>query len=228
MKPVALILARKGSKRILHKNRRDFCGSPLIAWPITHAQKSGLFDSIIVSTDCETIAAIAAEAGAVVRMRSAHLADDHTSSLAVAAAVLADLATPPDHPVCLLYGTSAFALPDRLQAGYDRLLAGGVDYAFAITAYPHPIERALSLDRRGHTRLIASEHEKTRTQDLPERYHDTGQFYWGRAGSFMAQKPVLGGQSAGVVLPRSGVWDIDTPEDWAVAEALFNTLKEGR
>ena len=225
MKPVALILARKGSKRIPHKNRRDFCGAPLITWPIAHAQKSGLFESIIVSTDCETIAAIAAEAGAVAQMRPAHLADDYTSSLAVAAAVLADLKTPPDRSVCLLYGTSAFALPDRLQAGYERLLAGGVDYSFALTAYPHPIERALSLDAQGRTALVAPAHEKTRTQDLPDRYHDTGQFYWGLAGSFLAQKPVLGGQSAGIVLPRSGVWDIDTPEDWAVAERLFEMIK---
>jgi N-acylneuraminate cytidylyltransferase len=225
MKPVALILARKGSKRIPHKNRRDFCGAPLITWPISHAQKSGLFEAIVVSTDCETIAAIATEAGATAQMRPAHLADDHTGSLTVAAAVLADLKTPFDRPVCLLYGTSAFASPDRLQAGYGRLLAGGVDYAFAITPYPHPIERALSLDGRGHTRPIASEHEKTRTQDLPDRYHDTGQFYWGLAGSFMAQKPVLGGQNAGIVLPRSGVWDIDTPEDWAVAERIFEAIR---
>ena len=47
---VAVIPARGGSKRIPRKNIREFCGKPMIAWPIEVAKDSGLFDHIIVST----------------------------------------------------------------------------------------------------------------------------------------------------------------------------------
>jgi len=57
---VAVIPARGGSKRIPRKNIRDFCGKPMIAWPIETARSSGLFDRIIVSTDDAEIAAVAA------------------------------------------------------------------------------------------------------------------------------------------------------------------------
>ena len=53
---VAVIPARSGSKRIRRKNIREFCGKPIITWPISVAKKSGLFQHILISTDDEEIA----------------------------------------------------------------------------------------------------------------------------------------------------------------------------
>ena len=53
---VAVIIARGGSKRILRKNIKLFCGKPIIAWPIEVAKQSGIFEHIIVSTDDKEIA----------------------------------------------------------------------------------------------------------------------------------------------------------------------------
>jgi len=55
---VAVIPARGGSKRIPRKNIKEFCGKPMIAWPIEVAKESGLFEHIIISTDDEEIAEI--------------------------------------------------------------------------------------------------------------------------------------------------------------------------
>lgn len=78
---VAIIPARGGSKRIPRKNVRDFCGKPMIAWPINVARQSGLFDRIVVSTDDDEIAEIAKSYGAEVPFRRpAELADDHTAT----------------------------------------------------------------------------------------------------------------------------------------------------
>lgn len=63
---VAIIPARGGSKRIPRKNIKAFCGKPMIAWSIEAAQKSGVFDRIIVSTDDEEIAEVARQYGAEV------------------------------------------------------------------------------------------------------------------------------------------------------------------
>ena len=56
MKRLAIIPARGGSKRILKKNIKQFCGRPMISYPIEAIQNSGLFDAIHVSTDSDEIA----------------------------------------------------------------------------------------------------------------------------------------------------------------------------
>ena len=74
---VAIIPARGGSKRIPRKNIKEFCGKPMIAWSIEAAQKSGVFDRIIVSTDDEEIAEVARKYGAEVPfMRPEELSND--------------------------------------------------------------------------------------------------------------------------------------------------------
>lgn len=63
---VAIIPARKGSKRIKNKNTKKFRGKPIIAYSIELALKAKIFDQIIVSTDCEKIADISKFYGASV------------------------------------------------------------------------------------------------------------------------------------------------------------------
>jgi N-acylneuraminate cytidylyltransferase len=64
----------------------------------------------------------------------------------------------------------------------------------------------------------------TRSQDLEPAYHDAGQFYWGTAEAFLADVPVFSPRSIGIVLPRKLVQDIDTPEDWEQAEAMYRAI----
>ena len=61
---IAIIPARGGSKRIIRKNIREFCGKPLIAWTILIAKESNLFDKIIVTTDDQEIADVSKKYGA--------------------------------------------------------------------------------------------------------------------------------------------------------------------
>ena len=75
-KVVAIIPARGGSKRVPGKNILDFCGKPMIAWSIEAAQKSKLFDAIVVSTDNEEIAKVAIKYGALVPSLRKIAADD--------------------------------------------------------------------------------------------------------------------------------------------------------
>ena len=67
---------------------------------------------------------------------------------------------------------------------------------------------------------------ETRSQDLEEAWHDAGQFYWGAAEAWCEQRRVFGKKSAPIYLSRSRVQDIDTPEDWERADALFSALKQ--
>ena len=83
---IAVIPARGGSKRIPRKNIKEFSGRPMIAWAITTAVKSKLFDHVIVSTDDEEIADIARKWGAETPFaRPVELADDITPTVPVIA-----------------------------------------------------------------------------------------------------------------------------------------------
>ena len=76
-KCLAVITARGGSKRIPRKNIKLFCGKPIIAYSIEAAQKSGIFDEIMVSTEDEEIAEIAKNLGGKVPfLRSEKNSDD--------------------------------------------------------------------------------------------------------------------------------------------------------
>ena len=78
---IAIIPARSGSKRIQKKNIKEFCGKPIISYPISIALNSGIFDKVIVSTDCQEIAKISEEYGAEVPfLREKNLSDDFSNT----------------------------------------------------------------------------------------------------------------------------------------------------
>jgi len=224
---LAVIPARGGSKRIPRKNIKPFHGRPMIAWSIEAARGSGCFDRIIVSTDDAEIAAVAIAHGAEVPfMRPAALSDDHTGTIPVIAHAIEWQQTHGEAPkeVCCVYATAPFVRAEDLVRGYRVLNDTGCDYAFSVTSYAFPIQRAIRITAAGRVEMFHPEHFKTRSQDLEEAYHDAGQFYWGRSEAWLGGRPIFSQAAAPVILPRHRVQDIDTPEDWERAEWLFKAL----
>jgi len=224
---LAVIPARGGSKRIPRKNIKDFCGKPMIAWSIEAASASNCFDRVIVSTDDEEIAAVARKWGAETPfLRPADLSDDHTGTIPVIAHAIAQIAEQGEAPdaVCCLYATAPFVASSDLTLGLKSLAGNNVDYAFSVTSYAFPIQRALRMTAKGRIGMFQPEQFNTRSQDLEEAWHDAGQFYWGRAEAWQQGRPIFAERSVPVKLPRHRVQDIDTPEDWERAEWLFKAL----
>jgi len=225
---VAVIPARGGSKRIPRKNIRNFCGKPMLAWSIEAALKSGCIDRVIVSTDDPEIASIAREHGADVPfMRPANLADDYAGTTAVVQhAVQWLISRGVDvSETCCLYATAPFVTAEDLRRGLDLLVQSGASYAFSVTTYSFPIQRALKLTEAGRIAMFHSEHADTRSQDLEEAYHDAGQFYWGTRQAWLAAAAIYADHSVPVMLPRYRVQDIDTPEDWERAVWMFEAMR---
>lgn len=227
---VAVIPARGGSKRIPRKNIKPFCGKPMIAWPIEAARASGCFDRILVSTDDEEIAGVANQHGAETPFtRPADLSDDHATTTAVIAHATHWLGEQGEMPtlVCCLYATAPFVTADDLRRGLAKIEASGCDYAFSVTSFPFPIQRALRVTPGDRVEMFQPEHFLTRSQDLEEAYHDAGQFYWGHAEAWLRGDKIFTTASTPVMLPRHRVQDIDTEEDWVRAEWLFKALQAG-
>jgi pseudaminic acid cytidylyltransferase len=229
MKNVALIPARAGSKRIPGKNIKPFAGQPIIAYSIKAAEASGLFSRIIVSTDSAEIAAVARSYGAQTPfMRPSGLADDFTPTADVVLHALNWLKANESLPeyFCCIYATAPFLQPQYLQTGLELLRdKADASTAFSVTSFAYPIFRALDLDENNRLKMIWPEHLETRSNDLPEAYHDAGQFYWGRSRQFLTEKSLLSKNAVPVILPRYLVQDIDTPEDWKTAEYMYNAMK---
>lgn len=225
---LAVIPARGGSKRIPRKNIKSFCGKPMIAWSIEAALQSGCFDLVVVSTDDAEIAEVARQYGAQVPfMRPTELADDHTGTTAVIAHAIDWFAAQGQTPaqVCCLYATAPFVSVDDLRRGLKVLTDTGSDYAFSVTSYAFPIQRAIRITDVGRVEMFNPAHFNTRSQDLEDAYHDAGQFYWGRTSAWLEERIVFSPASAPVLLPRHRVQDIDTPQDWVRAEWMFKTLQ---
>lgn len=225
---LCVIPARGGSKRIPRKNIREFCGKPMIAWSIEAAQESACFECIVVSTDDEEIAAVARQLGAEVPfLRPAELADDHTGTSAVIAHAIRwfeNEGAVPD-PVCCLYATAPFVQAEDLRRGLELLMAEDAEFAFTVTRFPAPIQRAFRITAAGRIEMFQPECFSMRSQDLEPAFHDAGQFYWGRAAAWKAQQPIFAGVSVPLCLPRWRVQDIDTPEDWEHAEWMFRAWR---
>lgn len=224
---IAIIPARGGSKRIPRKNIKAFHGKPMIAYSITVAKQSGLFDKIIVSTDDSEIAEVARLHGAEIPfMRPKNLADDFTGTVPVIAHAIEAVQTLGWQvgEVCCIYATAPFLQADDLSKGLDLLTQHQGDYSFSATSFPFPIQRAIKLTQDQQVSMFYPEFEQTRSQDLQEGYHDAGQFYWGTATAFLAQRSIFSSNSYAVILPRIRVQDIDTIEDWQCAEWLYQVM----
>jgi N-acylneuraminate cytidylyltransferase len=197
----------------------------MIAWPISATLDAGIFEAVIVSTDDDEIAAVAKSAGAEVPfIRPAELCDDHTATKPVIAHAIRwwEQNRGPLEFCCCVYATAPFLRPEYIRQGFDILQANpNADFAFSVTSYAFPIFRSLQIAQDGRVRMFWPENELKRSQDLPEAWHDAGQFYWGRRDAFLGDKGFFSGNSYPVVLPRHRVQDIDTLEDWERAEMMF-------
>ena len=199
----------------------------MIAWPVDAARESGLFDHIIVSTDDPEIAEVAGGLGAEVPFtRPAELSDDHTGTIAVVAHAVSWSTEQgwPVEAVCCIYPTAPLISPDDLAEGLRLLDEGTHDFVLTATDYASPIFRAFRETDDGGLEMFFPEHFQSRSQDLPRALHDAAQFYWGRPDAWLGAKTLFGPRSRALLVPRWRVQDIDTPEDWVRAEALFRSL----
>ncbi len=222
---LCIIPARGGSKRIPGKNIRDFCGKPVIAYSIETALSSGCFDKVIVSTDDEKIAAVAKSYGAEIPfMRPDDLADDFTNTADVVkhAIEFYALKKMSISAVCCIYATAPFVEKKYLMRGYKQLLETKSSFAFSVTSFAFPIQRAIKINNNKVEAMWPDAIQK-RSQDLEEAYHDAGQFYWGTARAFMQDDVIFSQLSTPVILPRYLVQDMDTLEDWVRAELMYHS-----
>lgn len=221
---IAIIPARGGSKRIPKKNIKDFLGKPIIAYSIEIAINCKLFNKVIVSTDDEEIKDVAIKYGAEVPfIRPKEIADDFTGTHDVighAVKWLEDNGEKMDY-VCCVYPTAPLIEKDDLKKGFKLIKTGKWDSVMAATNFSYPIFRSFEQLPGGGLKMIFPEHYNSRSQDLPEVYHDAGLFYWAKPATWKQKPEGYNEKNSIVKIPNYRIQDIDTLDDWKRAEIIY-------
>ena len=224
IKSICIIPARSGSKRIRNKNIKIFCKKPIIAWSIIAAIKSNCFDKIIVSTDSSKIASIAKKYKATVPfIRPKKLSGDHTATLPVVNHAIKEMIKSGYEPdiVCCLYPCAPLTNYKTIIKGFKLLKKHKKKFIFTLIPYSHPIQRSMYLDKKKRPHMFYPKNTNKRSQDLRKTFHDAAQFYLGEAKNFLNKSEVFLKNSKPIVLSRTEAVDIDTKDDWKIAELLF-------
>ena len=226
---IAIIPARGGSKRIPKKNIKDFLGKPIIAYSIEVAVNSKLFSRVIVSTDDQEIRDVAIKYGAEVPfIRPKKIADDFTGTHEVighAVKWLEESGKKMDY-VCCIYSTAPLIDKDDLLKGFDMIKTNKWNSVLAATNFSYPIFRSFKNLPDGGLKMVFPEHYNSRSQDLPEVYHDAGLFYWAKPEIWKKKPEIFNERNSIVKIPNFRIQDIDTLDDWKRAEIIYQTLKE--
>ena len=230
MSSIAIITARGGSKRIPGKNKKDFLGKPILTYSIEAALKSGVFDEVMVSTDDEEIADIARKAGASVPFyRSAETANDFATTAQVLNEVLEEYAKQGREfeYLCCIYPTAPFITAEKLKEAMELLKEPGTDSVMPVVAFSFPPLRGMYI-RDEKLEYCYPENALKRSQDLETMYHDCGQFYCINANRFMETGKLVMENTKAIIVPEREVQDIDTPEDWMIAEMKYRLMNENK
>ncbi|HKM34786.1 MAG TPA: pseudaminic acid cytidylyltransferase [Lachnospiraceae bacterium] len=227
MSSIAIITARGGSKRILKKNIRDFCGKPIISYSIKAAINSNVFDEVMVSTDDEAIASISKEYGAKVPfMRSKKNSDDFATTSDVLIEVLSEyqkIGINIEH-FCCIYPTAPLISEDDISQAMSLLISSGADSVIPVVKFSFPPQRGVFI-RDGKLTAVDPLQHKKRSQDLEPIFHDCGLFYCVSYEPFLHEKKLITTNTIPFLMDEGKVQDIDTLEDWKIAEMKYKILR---
>ena len=228
---LAVIPARGGSVRIPKKNLRSLAGRPLIAYTIEAALESGLFEQVVVSTDSPEIAEVARRHGALVPfMREANLADNYVP---ISAATVDALQRLDPHGnsyghVCQLMANCPLRTAADIVASHGQFMDTGADSQLSIVLYGW--QNPWWAMRRSDEYVLSPVFEDSltkRSQDLPDLFCPTGAIWWAKASALLREGTYYMPVRTGWEIPWMRGIDIDTEDDWAMAEVLLALRRPG-
>ena len=225
---LGIIPARAGSKGIPHKNIRLLADKPLIDYTIRSALLSNQLDTILVSSDCEETINISRQYSRIEApfIRPKELALDTTPTIAViqhAVNYCIENGQTFDY-ICLLQPTSPFREDNLIDKAIHRILETGADSLTTIRKVPAKYNPHWAFKMNEDQNFLSiSTGEKNiipRRQELPDAWYRDGKVYI--ATIEQIQKGTLcGGKLVGFINENEPDVNIDTWEDWALAEKFL-------
>lgn len=234
-RPLAIILARAGSKGVPGKNIALVGGRPCIAWTLEACGAAACRPRVVVSTDDARAAAVAKGLGAEVVDRPSGLATDSATVDDAARHAARMLDHPREAPIFVLYANVPVRPLNLLDRAHEMLCTSGCDsvQSFAPVGKRHPWWTVRVDEATGALAPWEGEtlfHGVYRRQSLPAAFvPDGGVTVLTRASLMLEVAGVapgphafLGRDRRGVVTSEGAVVDIDSPLDLAVADAVLS------
>ena len=225
MATIAILPARRGSKRIKNKNIVEFCGTPMIAYALEATSKSQLFDKIHVSTDSVEIKNIVESLGYPVEfMRPSELAGDTVGTIPVLQWVLEKYNSLNKNydDVFNIMPAAPFLKSDDLTKAYELYLKHKRKHSVhVVTEFPVPIEWSYRRKDNGTINPINPGAYAIRSQDLEKAYYETGPFSIFNVTHLSDDDPVTDEGFISYVMPKDRAIDIDDEQDLAFAKKIF-------
>lgn len=231
-KLLCIIPARGGSKRIPHKNIKPFKGRPIISYAIEAALKSGVADEVMVSTDDLEIAEVARQYGASFPFKRSDVTANDTAGVAeVLVEVVEEYARRGqtfDYVLCV-YATNPLLRPETLVKAYDIICNNPiVESINTLEAYSYPPQRGMIINEQGLAVMNQPEYYSARSQDLPKLYHDSCQFFLFKTYALLRDKKLYTEHTYPIIIPEIESQDIDSIEDWQLAEMKYDLMHNKR
>ena len=220
MKPVAIIPARGGSKRLPRKNALPILGRPILSYPVRTALESGLFEQVIVSTEDHEIARIGGAEGARVMERPEDLASDSSTVVEVCLHVLDSLERENSLPThfCCIYATALLIQPEDLRKSYGLLKEKPeCDFVMGVSEYGLQPVQAL-IEKDNFLAYMWPEYKGLKSQDYPRLLCSNGTLYWANTAVFKSTRSFYAKRLRGHLIPQGRAVDIDTQEDYEIAK----------
>jgi pseudaminic acid cytidylyltransferase len=222
---IVIIPARGGSKRILNKNKKIFNGVPIIARVIKNLEAIPKISRIIVSTDENEIATIAKNVGGEVPfIRPDNISYDHTDTISVVKHAIELLRIKENEIIGCVYPTSVFLNQNLVKLTIDSVKSNPDVFSFFAKEFRHPIQRAFRLDQDNRVKFGQIEVNNLQTQDYETFYHDAGQIYGAYSSTWQKENQIIKNDSIAIIDSNFVSVDIDSVEDWKLAELLYNSV----
>ena len=228
MTKLAIIPARGGSKRIPKKNIKDFLGKPIIAYSIETALNSNLFDEVMVSSDDDEILKISEKYGASIPfVRSSPNSNDYATTIDVISEVIEKYKNigKEFEYTCCIYPCAPFITENILKQSFEHLQQEKYDCIFPVVPFSFPIQRAVRINSKDRIEMFQPEYMQTRSQDLENSFHDVGQYYFFKTKKIIEHQKLWTDNTGCVILSETESQDIDTIEDWKLAELKYKMVR---
>lgn len=224
MNNLAIIPARSGSKGLKDKNIRLLNNKPVIAYSIEAARNSGLFNTIMVSTDSLEYANIAKSLGAEIPfLRSADNSSDQASSWDVVREVLEHYSRDNIHfdMFTLLQPTSPLRTAGDINNAFEIYIEKKANAVISVCEMEHsPLWSNTLPDNHSMDSFINKDNDQRR-QQLDTYYRLNGAIYMVRTQYFCNVKSIYEKESYAYIMPSSHSVDIDSLIDLKLAEAIL-------
>ncbi|MBR2762578.1 MAG: acylneuraminate cytidylyltransferase family protein [Solobacterium sp.] len=230
MKNIAVIPARSGSKGLPNKNIRLLAGKPLLVYSVEAARASGLFDTVMVSTDSEEYAEIARSAGAEVPfLRSEEMSSDHAGSWEAVEEVLDNyrrLGKEFD-TVTLLQPTSPLRTAEDIRNAFAIMEEKNANAVITVCETEHsPLQCDVLPKDHCMDQFVSKSARDQRRQDMDTYYRVNGAVYLVKTEYLLEDHDICRNQSYALVMDRRRSVDIDDEIDFKLAEVLLADRKE--